>query len=190
MHVGDVQADDRDRGDRGVGRAVPQVGQGQDQRPAGGQPDRVGRRPGPLVHPVPEVRAGQRAVAGERVDHPGVRGDRGHPAEQLGADDHEQQQLGAGVADRGGPDLGRRHQRAGVVRVVRGLDRERDADQQHPAGDQRDHDRHHDAARAAARGVVRLLGHVRRGVVPGEACTGPAAGRAAARRTCCPSRCC
>ena len=107
--VGDVQADHGDRGDGRVGGGVPQVRQGQDERAGGGQPDRVGGRPGPLVHPVPEIRAGQRAVAGERVDHPRVRGDRGHPAEQLGPDGDEQQQLGPGIPDRGGPDLGRRH---------------------------------------------------------------------------------
>ena len=114
------------------------------------------------------ARAGQRAVPGERVDHPRVGGDRRHAAEQLGADHDQQQQLAPVVADRVDEDLGRRHagrpsDRAGVV-----LDGERDADQQHPAGDQRDHDRHHDAARAGGGGVVRLLGHVRRGVVAGE----------------------
>ncbi len=48
------------------------------------------------------------------------------------------------------------------------LDREGDPDQQDPAGDQRDDDRAHDAARAAASGIVRFLGHVRGGVVAGE----------------------
>ena len=69
-HVRDVQADDRDRNDRAVGRGVPQVRQAEDERAAGRQPDRVGRRACPLVHPVPDARAGQRAVPGERVDHP------------------------------------------------------------------------------------------------------------------------
>ena len=66
----------------------------------------------------------------------------------------------------------RGHDRRRLARVIRLLDRERDADKQHPARDERDQDRHDDAARAAARGVVGLLGHVRRGVVPGEGVLG------------------
>ena len=88
--VGDVQADDRDRRDREVGDRAVQVRQAEDERADGREPDRVGRRAGPLVDPVPERAARDRAVARERVDHPRVRGDRRHAAEELRADDEEQ----------------------------------------------------------------------------------------------------
>ena len=171
-HVGDVEPDHRDGRDRGVGGAVPQVRQAEYERAAGGEPDRVSRRPGPLVHPVPQGGAGQRAVPGESIDHPRVRGDRRHAAEQLGADHDEHYHLGGGRAQGVDEDLdgrftGGRGHRGGVV-----LDAEGKPDQQDPAGEQGDDDGHHDSARAAARRRVRFLGHVRRCVVAGEGVLG------------------
>ena len=86
------------------------------------QPDRVRRRPRPLVDPVPERAAGDRAVAGERVDHPRVRRDRRHAAEELRADDEEQDEDAARLADGVDPDLGRRDARGRRQRVLVAVD--------------------------------------------------------------------
>ena len=153
QHVGDVEADDGDRGDGGVGgrRSTGTGSPSTKAPPAASQMALVGVRVRPLIR-CQNAETRERAVAGERVDHPRVRGHRGHAAEELGHDHDQQQQLPAGVADGVDEDLGRRHTcRRVPIALVVALDREGEADQQDPAGDHRDDDRHHDAARAGPR---------------------------------------
>ena len=151
-----------------VGGGVPQAGQRQDERAAGAQPDRVGGRPGPRVDPGPEPRAGQRAVAGERVDIREFAVTDAMPQKNWATAQMSSRNMPTRAPGRVDEDLGRRQPGRGCrASAVVVLDREGDAEQQHPAGDDRDPDDRARCPWARRGGVVRLLGHVRGGVVPG-----------------------
>ena len=105
-----------------------------------------------------------RTVARERVHHPRRRGDRRHPAVELCTDDDRQHHLRSRRPEGVEEDLLDR-ECAGRTCPFEVLDGERDAECQDVAKDSRDDDRHDDAARRPTRGALRLLAHVRRGVV-------------------------
>ena len=119
---------------------------------------------------------GDGPVTAERVDHPRVRRDRRHPAEELSPEHDQQHEDGPALARRVEEDLRRRRHRArrrlesrhGIVVSGRALDGVPDAEQQDVAEDHRHHDRLPDALRPGHFRGVCLLGHVRRRVVARE----------------------
>ena len=123
------------------------------------------------MEPVPELVAGDRAVTGEGVDHPGVGGHRGHAAEEHGhhRDDHQQLASlpGDGVHEHlsagGRPVDGHRR-----ILLRPALQGQGHGQVENEAGDDRDVDGPHDPFRALHGGALGLLGHVGRGVVPGQ----------------------
>ena len=176
--VGDVEPDHADRrhGEVRDDRTQPVRRRHQQPGQHRGEPDRVRRGPGALVDRVPPPVAGDRTVAREGVDHARVRRDRGHAAEELRTHHDDQREDRRALAEGLEEDPGRSRDVAGR----RELERRGDVvarlsfhgvphrQQQDVAEEHRDHDRLPDPVRARDVGFVRLLGHVRRGVVAGD----------------------
>ena len=102
--VGDVEPDHADAGEGEERRRVTGLlvdrEQADDRREHDAEPHRVGWRAGLRVDAVPMLRARQRTVTAECVDHPAVGGHRRHATEELGDDRDEHDQLRRCRADR------------------------------------------------------------------------------------------
>ena len=141
-------------------------GQRDDQRGDGdGHDGREGDPP--LVDPAPDLPAGHRAVAAERVHHARGAGHAAHAAEHLADHGDDQDEL-----DPAGPHRALEDREDGAAALVdllgvRGR-REGEGQEQDVAGDGRVEHRPPDALRGGLVRSVRLLGDVRRGVVAGD----------------------
>ena len=117
------------------------------------------------------LRAGHAAVAREREAHPGGAGETGEATEQLPDRADQEDRLEAGGIKCTREDREYRADAEAVLRVrdvCRVLNGEGDRQQHQPADDRRVEDRRPDATGGVARGAVRLLGEVSRGIEPGD----------------------
>lgn len=118
---------------------------------------------------MPPTGAGHRAVPGEGKDLPGIAGHVGKPAEQHGADNDQQQELGGALAERVDENLHRR--RLGTRRMPVVTDRIHQRQHEDQPGDRGVADRPHDALGRVDRCLHGFFGHVETAVETSE---GPA----------------